>query len=210
MIPIRSLQHFLYCPHRWGMLYRDGLWQDNAFTVIANLAHERVHSGDKLIQSKNKIALSDVTVFSKQMGIYGKVDCFELIPDENGIEMPTYSGKFRISVVEYKPTAPKRDISEADRLQLYAQYYCVSELFSFTPDAYIYYADTRQRVKISFNEGDERLSHEILENLKCRQQDMSMPNPVYSEKCNGCSMWDRCMPKQISKSVYASIREENR
>ena len=209
MIPIRSLQHFLYCPHRWGMLYRDGLWQDNAFTVIANLVHERVHSGDKLIQSKSKIALSDVTVFSKRTGVYGHVDCLELIPDEGGIKIPPYLGKFKISIVEYKPTAPKRDMSDADRAQLFAQYYCVRELFSVAPTAYIYYADTRKRTKVLFDESDERVFCETVEALQRLMQDLSTPDPVYGEKCNGCSMRDRCMPKPIAKSVYASIREEN-
>ncbi|MGM9596952.1 MAG: CRISPR-associated protein Cas4 [Eubacteriales bacterium] len=207
-IPIRALQHFLYCPHRWGMLYRDGLWEDNALTVLADLAHERVHSGDKLVQSKKKIALSDVTLYSQRWGIYGKADCLELIPDAGGVKVAPYPGTYSLSVVEYKPTAPKSDVSVADRLQLFAQCCCVEEIFGVMPEAYLYYVNVRKRFRLNFNEDDERLLKQVVEQLTYWLQSDQTPPPVNGPKCNGCSMRDRCMPKQIKKSVYASVMED--
>ena len=42
-ITIRSIQHYLYCPHRWGLLEIDKAWEENIFVTKANLMHKRVH-----------------------------------------------------------------------------------------------------------------------------------------------------------------------
>ena len=36
-IAIRSIQHYMYCPHRWGLMEIDRAWAENAFvTFIGN------------------------------------------------------------------------------------------------------------------------------------------------------------------------------
>ena len=32
-ISIRSIQHFLFCPHRWGMIEIDRAWAENYFVA---------------------------------------------------------------------------------------------------------------------------------------------------------------------------------
>ena len=46
-ITIRSIQHYLYCPHRWGLLEIDKAWEENIFVTKANLMHKRVHDPKK-------------------------------------------------------------------------------------------------------------------------------------------------------------------
>ena len=46
-ITIRSIQHYMYCPHRWGLLEIDKAWAENVFVTKANLMHERVHDPDR-------------------------------------------------------------------------------------------------------------------------------------------------------------------
>lgn len=46
-IPIRSIQHYMYCPHRWGLIEIGDVWAENAFVTKANLIHERVHDEKK-------------------------------------------------------------------------------------------------------------------------------------------------------------------
>lgn len=53
-ITIRSIQHFMYCPHRWGLLEIDKAWAENFFVTRANLLHERVHDPDRAYTTKNK------------------------------------------------------------------------------------------------------------------------------------------------------------
>ena len=46
-VNIRAIQHFLYCPRRFGLLEINGDWAENASVVRANIIHEHVHSGDR-------------------------------------------------------------------------------------------------------------------------------------------------------------------
>ena len=46
-ITIRSIQHYLYCPHRWGLMEIDKAWAENVYVTKANLMHERVHDPEK-------------------------------------------------------------------------------------------------------------------------------------------------------------------
>ena len=54
-ITIRSIQHYLYCSHRWGLLEIDKAWAENAFVTKANLMHDRVHDPDRSYVSKGKV-----------------------------------------------------------------------------------------------------------------------------------------------------------
>lgn len=53
-ITIRSIQHYMYCPHRWGLLEIDCAWAENVFVTKANFMHERVHNPDKNYSSRGK------------------------------------------------------------------------------------------------------------------------------------------------------------
>lgn len=53
-IAIRSIQHYLYCPHRWGLLEIDKAWAENIFVTKANLMHKRVHDPKKNYISRGK------------------------------------------------------------------------------------------------------------------------------------------------------------
>ena len=63
-ITIRSIQHYLYCPHRWGLLEIDKAWAENIFVTKANLMHGRVHDPDKQYHLKNKKVFTSVPVYN--------------------------------------------------------------------------------------------------------------------------------------------------
>jgi CRISPR-associated exonuclease Cas4 len=45
MINIRTIQHYMYCPRRFGLLEIENAWAENVSVVLANIMHENVHSG---------------------------------------------------------------------------------------------------------------------------------------------------------------------
>lgn len=199
MIPIRTLQHFLYCPHRWGMLYLEDAWQDNAFTVNAQIVHRRVDGGGLLNSVAGNKTYGDVTVFNDELGIYGKVDCLEL---------RTEKGRACADIIEYKPTMPKTAPSAADRLQVYAQYVCVKSMFDGDVRAFVYYADKRRRVRLSFDKQDDELLRSITRQVIELSEKGIVPKPEKSDKCNGCSLYDRCMPRLKNIDVKRAIMED--
>ena len=191
IISIRQIQHYLYCPHRWGLIDIDCSWAENYFVVKADLLHERVHS-DGHYSSRGKKVYTDLEVWNDKIGICGKTDCVEF---DNG----------KVTVVEYKPTAPKDGgFNIDDAIQVYAQKLCIDEIFSCSSDAVIYYADSRKRVKLPFDtEADyyDGLLHDILQSIRSNLALGYIPPIKKGQKCSGCSMNDLCIPSVLKKNV---------
>ena len=65
-ITIRSIQHFLYCPHRWGLLEIDRAWVENYFVTKANLMHERVHDPNRYYVGRGDRVFTSVHVYNDE------------------------------------------------------------------------------------------------------------------------------------------------
>ena len=117
-ISIRSVQHWLYCRHRWGLLEIDCAWAENYYVTKANLLHRRVHEDNRYV-SKAKVSHTGVTVYNDlpQYGLVGVTDCLE---ESHG----------QYTIVEYKPTQPKNgSYRHEDLMQVFAQKICVDHVF---------------------------------------------------------------------------------
>ncbi len=88
-ITIRSVQHYLYCPHRWGLLEIDKAWAENVFVTKANLMHERVHNPETVYTARGKKVFSSVPVYHdlEPYNLYGVTDCLELTESSKGVSI---------------------------------------------------------------------------------------------------------------------------
>ncbi len=220
-VSIRSLQHFLYCPRRWGLIETDRQWTENFFIVRANLAHDKVHSGEHGFSSKNKYVCSNVQIFNDEYNLFGVADCLEFIkcPEKNGgVYIPFLKDFYKVTIVEYKPTPPKKgvcddtEIRSEDALQVFAQKVCVDSVFQCDSECYLYYTSTRKRVKIpfennGFREGNEKLLRDILGKIEKYSAEKRIPPAIKTEKCSGCSFRESCMPQVKSINVRKMIEE---
>ena len=77
MINIRTIQHYMYCPRRFGLLEIENAWAENVSVVLANIMHENVHLGKHQFKSNNKVDLSSVTLYNDEHELYGDADCLE-------------------------------------------------------------------------------------------------------------------------------------
>ena len=200
MVPIRALQHYLYCPHRWGLLYIEDAWQDNAFTVKAGIVHKRVDEGRVLRSGSGLRSYGDVAVYDEEIGIQGKIDRLEVLKEGEVVNA---------DIVEYKPTMPKEGvIADAERLQIYAQYLCVKKLFSGRIRAFVYYADVHRRVRVVFDERDGEMLKSTIAKIEEALAQGVVPPIEKDKKCNGCSLADRCMPGVNISGVKERILED--
>lgn len=148
-ISIRDIQHYLYCPRRFGLLKINDDWQENAAVIKANLLHARVHSGKHSYSSAKDNSESSVWLYHDELGIYGVADCIEYEKDPSAPMSPILGGRYAVRVVEYKPTKPKNDeISELDAIQVFAQKICADSIFGVNCEGILYYGDVRRRVKL--------------------------------------------------------------
>lgn len=204
-ISIRSIQHWLYCRHRWGLLEINCAWAENYYVTKANLLHRRVHEDNRYV-SKAKISYTGVTVFNDlpQYNLVGVTDCLEELQG-------------RYTIVEYKPTRPKHKLyRHEDLMQVFAQKICVDYVFRCNSTGVLYYADTRKRVELPLQENYDDYDAElkqILQEMRKLMQEGVIPPIEKGQKCSGCSMKDLCMPargKHVSlQKTINQLLEEN-
>jgi CRISPR-associated exonuclease Cas4 len=190
IISIRNLQHYMYCPHRWGLIEIENAWVENVFVVKGNIIHKRAHSGDKYT-SRGKKIYTDVEVWNDELGLYGKLDCLEY---KDGI----------YTIVEYKPTKPNGiDYNNDDALQLYAQKKCFDSTMNADAITVLYYADVKERISIDFKTCEEKYENLLQNNLLEMRHYLEtgiIPTVRNKQYCGGCSMKDMCMPEVIKKN----------
>lgn len=207
-ISIRSIQHYMYCSHRWGLMEIDRAWAENFFVTKANLMHDRVHNPDSSYTSRGVKVYTSVPVYNdlEKYNLYGVTDCLELRKADNGIQIGNESEKYQLCIVEYKPTQPKKGgYHEEDLMQVFAQKICVDFVFGGDCDSVIYYADVKKRIKLpikdNFSLYDRQLSS-ILEEMRDYLKQGKIPPIRKGQKCNGCSMKDICMPDLRAKKNF--------
>lgn len=203
-ITIRSIQHYMYCPHRWGLLEIDKNWAENAFVVKANIMHKKVHEDTRYVPSKGRTVITSVKVYndSPEYNLYGVIDSVEIIKKDDGSKV--------FAIVEYKPTKPKdREYNDDDLMQVFAQKLCLDYILNCDCKGYIYYGDVRKKFELPLRNNyalyNEKLKR-ILKEMRSYLKSGSIPVIANNQKCNGCSMKDLCMPKmKLPKSIKKDI-----
>ena len=192
---IREVQHFAYCPHRWGLIHIGCDWSENAFVNKAKLVHGRIDRG-KPTALRGSIVERSVQVYNDEWGLFGVLDALELKPSRQGVFIPKYRECFALTVIEYKPSVPRSERALfADRMQLLAQKICADRVFGAECSACFYYADARKRTLIGFEEEDRMSLAGIVSSIGDCRREGRIPPPRKSALCSGCSMQDICLPK---------------
>lgn len=201
-VNIRAIQHYMYCPRRFALLEVNDDWAENAFVVKANIQHQHVHDGSHSYSDNKKIVRSDIAVYNDEFeyDIFGVTDCIEFVRTKEGVELDGYDGRFSLRIIEYKPRAPKNEIfNETDAIQVFAQKICADSIWKCDCEAYIYYSDTRKRVKLPFDteykKYDDMLKKLLVE-MRSVLNEKRIPPRKKGQKCSGCSMADICFPKE--------------
>ena len=212
-VNIRSIQHYMDSPRQFGLLVLNQDWSENAFVVMANIMHERVHSGKHEFHSKNKIELSSVSLYHDELDLYGVADCIEFVKNKTGTYIEQLDDKFDVNIVEYKPRQPNSGTSnEADAIQVFAQKLCADYIWKCKSAGYIYYGDTRRRVKLQLNEEYDKyysLLQKLISEINEVLESGNIPARVKGQKCSGCSVKDVCMPQNKKYTVRSLVKEES-
>ena len=213
-VNIRAIQHYLYCPRRFGLLELNDDWQENALVVKGNLVHERVHSGEHSFSSKTVRAESSVQLFNDELEIFGVADCIEFRKSSSAEYSQKLGDRYNVTLVEYKPTRPKNgEISEPDAIQVFAQKLCADSIYGVNCEGVLFYSDVKRRVKLPFDEEYDRyysLLIKLLAEMRAVLDSESIPDRPAKQRCSGCSLENVCMPKCPSYSVQKEIMKQIR
>ncbi|KPD01746.1 hypothetical protein LR69_00361 [Geobacillus sp. BCO2] len=91
-IMLSALQHYVYCPRQCALIHLEQTFEENVFTLRGNRVHERVDTpeGEQLGDRRVERALP---IWSERLGIIGKADCVEFLPDGTPYPVEYKAGK---------------------------------------------------------------------------------------------------------------------
>lgn len=212
-INIRTIQHFMYCKRRWGLLEINNDWAENLFVIKAEIIHENVHQGLHSFSDKDKTVRSSVSLYndSEKYNLYGIADCIEFIKSNKGVKINGLPDLYNVRIAEYKSAPPKDgDFHETDAIQVFAQKICADYIWHCNSECYIYYAQTKKRIKLPFDtefEKYDKMLKEYLRQMRDYLTKHKIPEREKGQKCSGCSLKDICFPKNINYNVKSEIQK---
>ena len=100
--------------------------------------------------------------------------------------------------MEYKHGKPKPD--DTDKIQLCAQAICLEEMLNVDVSCgAIFYGKTRRRLDVVFDKALRQETEAVAQKTHVLIDTGITPAPVYSKRCESCSLFADCLPKTIQK-----------
>lgn len=205
-LALSGIQHFSYCRRQWALIHIEQLWQENLFTVLGDMMHERAH--DECIRERraDRLTIRGMTIRSARLGIWGKCDVVEFIKCESGHPLIGEDGLWLPVPVEYKRGKSKE--SNEDRLQLCAQAMCLEDMLACDLHVgFLYYGSTRSREQVELTPGLRESVEVAVREMHRLYARHHVPKVRGGARCNGCSLRERCLPKVQSKKVETYMDE---
>jgi CRISPR-associated exonuclease Cas4 len=183
-VNIASLNQYSYCPHRCWLIHCAGEFIDNQYTIEGTSLHERVHT----VGEQNREETWQIRA------IYLKSDQYKLIGKSDLIEFE--DGEFY--PIEYK--RGRKGEWDNDELQVCAQALCLEEMTGKNINTgYIYYAQTHQRKLVEITSELRSSTIATIEAIQTLLFTGAMPKAVKTKRCDGCSLYSRCLPQLADK-----------
>ncbi len=214
-IPVAALNRYTFCPRLFHLMYVQGRWEENEHTLEGADVHRRVDRIDHLLPEARipsgeeadgagegdpdlagegddppEIARS-VSLGCDELGLTGKLDLVSADP-EGGEAIPVETKKSRV------PNTPERS-HPPERVQLMAQGLLLRAHGYRSGHGYLYFAGSRQRVRIEFTPELEAETLAVLAAVRAARRSAIMPPPLEdSPKCWGCSLCGICLPDETN------------
>jgi len=195
LIPVRMLNEYVYCPRLAYLMWVQGEFAHNEFTVDGVIRHRRVDAGGGVLpgqpEEETKIHARSVSLSSERLGITAKID---LVEGEGDVVTPvdTKRGKRpHVAGGAYDP----------ERVQLCAQGLLLREHGFRCSHGILYFASSRERVKVVFDEALVDATLKAVEELRAVAAGGDtgvIPPPLEdSPKCPRCSLVGICLPDEV-------------
>jgi CRISPR-associated protein Cas1 len=190
------LNEHVYCPRLAYLMWVQGEFAHNEYTVDGLIRHRRVDAGGGVLPGQPAedapIHARSVSLSSERLGIIAKID---LVEGEGNRVTPvdTKRGKRpHVAGGAYDP----------ERVQLCAQGLLLREHGFECSDGMLYFAASRERVKIPLDDDLVASTLAAIEGLRCNaaagQSTGAIPPPLEdSPKCPRCSLVGICLPDEV-------------
>lgn len=192
LVPARMVNEFEYCPRLFYLEWVQSRFEDNLDTVEGRYVHRKVDAGGGRIDDPDADSpvrkAKSVTISSEDLGIIAKADIIE------------GKGKKVIPVEVKRGRAPKHGPAWSPELvQICAIGLILQDNGYDCSEGQIFFAESRERVKVPF---DEKLVWQTLNVLRDLKEVARAPDPppplVDSPRCPRCSLVGICLPDETN------------
>ncbi len=215
-LPLSLLNDFLYCKRRAGLKAIEGYREENAHTILGELAHEHADLPGYEV-AKGVLVWRALPVWSDRLGLNGKCDIVEArLPSPPASrssnphlpsaisELPTPNSQLpapsSLVPVEYKKG--KRRKFDNDDAQLCAQALCLEEMFGIAVErGAVFHAASKRRREVIFTAELRSLTQRAIAALHRTIETGTVPPADYRPACTECSLFEVCLPKATGKDA---------
>ena len=205
LIPVRMVNEFEYCPRLFYLEWVQARFEDNPDTVEGRFVHRRVDLGGGLIGDSSeddpvRIARS-VALGSERLGLTAKADIIEGTADGSVIPIEVKRGRPPSHGPAWSP----------ELIQLCAIGLLLRDNGNECTEGQIYFAETRRRVSVPFDEELVSKTMGVLDPLRSVAASPDPPPPlVDSPKCPRCSLVGICLPDETNLHTRRSSKRPRR
>ena len=187
LIPLSYINQYAYCPRRFWYMHVEGEMIENAHVARGVASHERVHTEGYATLAAGVVARRSVQVYSHTLGVSGICDLVEEATDGT------------LTPIEYKQG--KRGRWSNDQAQLCAQALCLEEMTGRSvPRGFLFYFGDRRREEVIFTPELRALTADLIQAM---QRTVALgeipPHTTQRARCNGCSLYDVCLPQEMAR-----------
>lgn len=195
LLPARMVNEYQYCPRLAYLEWVQCEWEESADTVEGRFTHRRVDrpSGGlpdpASAEPGEEIHARALTLSSPRLGLIARMD---LVEAEGSRATPVdykRGGRPHVAHGAYDP----------ERVQLCVQGMILAEHGFTCDEGVLYYAKSRERVRVVFDEDLRALTANAISGLRMIAAGGQIPRPLQdSPRCPRCSLVGICLPDEVN------------
>ena len=195
LVPARMVNEFVYCSRLAYLMWGQAEWAETGDTVDGRRIHTRVDRANKPLPEPEaledddiKVVSRSLTLSSENLGVIAKIDVAEA---EDGVVTP-------VDYKRGKRPHVAQGAYEPERIQVCLQALLLEEHGYRVEDGAIWYAESRERVRIVLDDELRTAAREAVSRLRLTVAHGRIPPPLRdSPKCPRCALVSICLPDEM-------------
>ena len=195
LVPARMVNEFVYCPRLAYLMWSQSEWAETGDTVDGRRIHARTDRAnaplpapDALDGEDSKVVSRSLSLSSERLGVIARIDVAEA---DDGVVTP-------VDYKRGKRPHVARGVHDPERVQVCLQALLLEEHGYRVNEGAIWYAESRERVRVVLDDELRRLAAESANGLRLTVSQARIPPPLEdSPKCPRCALVGICLPDEI-------------
>lgn len=206
LVPARMVNEYVYCPRLAYLMWTQAEWSETADTVEGRRAHARVDRPNAPLPAPealaddaatpDRIVSRSMTLSSEKLGVIARLDVAEAT---DGMVTP-------VDYKRGKRPHVAQGAYEPERIQVCLQGLLLEEHGYRVGEGAIYYAESRERVRVVFDDDLRAATRTAVSDLRLTVAQGRIPPPLSdSPRCPRCALVTVCLPDEVRALSGSSL-----